>query len=124
MFWYIILGVAVIMLIVSIVLTCVFRYSYNNDWWVGILITSFIILPIVLVMITVPLQYNKEIETFKREKAYIEDVVPTLPSTDNYAITTKRIEENKWLYEIQYRYEHYHFWNFVPAEVMELEEIK
>ena len=77
--------------------------------------------------IALPVSYSKgkkEIAVFEQQKYYIEEVVPTLPSTDNYAITQKRVELNQWLYEIQYRYEHYSFFCFIPKEVMELEEIK
>lgn len=89
---------------------------YGIGGIVGIL--SSIILPVDYA------EYKKAISTFEQQKYYIEEVVPTLPSTDNYAITQKRVELNQWLYEVQYSYEHYRFFYFIPKEVMELEEIK
>lgn len=81
----------------------------------------------ILSIIILPVNYaehKKAISTFEQQKYYIEEIVPTLPSTDNYAITQKRVELNQWLYETQYSYEHYRFFFFIPKEVMELEEIK
>jgi len=121
MFWYIVLGVSIIMLIISIVFQCVF---YDGWWRIGIACTTIVILFLLPIGIIYPLNYRAEIDSFRREKQYIEQVVPTLPDSDNVAITHKRIELNEWLYKTQYNYRNYHFFNFIPEEIMDLEEIK
>lgn len=78
----------------------------------------------IIILHVIYAEHKKEISTFEQQKYYIEEIVPTLPSTDNYAITQKMVELNQWLYETQYSYEHYRFFYFIPKEVMELEEIK
>ena len=121
MFWYIVLGVATVMLIISII--AIFR-TEEELWCIAILLCSIVIVLIALSAPLMIIRYKKEMTTFIETKRYIEEVAPTLSQTDNYAISNSRIEMNKWLYEIQFRYKNYHFWNFIPAEVMELEEIK
>ena len=92
--------------------------------YIGYALGALLITVTTMIAITVSLSYKQEINTFKKQKEYIEQVAPTLPTTDNYAITNKRIELNQWLYEVQYRYEHHRFITLAPQEVMELEPIK
>lgn len=121
MFWYIILVIAIVILIVSIVKIV---QDIDSFWWIATILCSAVIVFISLATIIAPLKYKKEMATFVETKRYIEEVAPRLSQTDNYAITNSRIEMNKWLYEIQFRYKNYSFFNFVPAEVMQLREIK
>lgn len=130
MFWWILLGIGAIVMIVGIILWIV---AINSDRYIddreGIGITmsaigGVIVVAMLFVCITITLQNKKEMETFIRQKEYIETVAPTLPDTDNFALTQKRIELNEWLYDAQYSKENYPFFSLYPDEVLELEEIK
>ena len=126
MFWYIVLGVSIVLFIVSVIITIVKRRDEDICFLWSLISAIALILAFTIgtLSVALPMKYKREITTFIETKRYIEEVGPTLSQTDNYAITNSRIEMNKWLYEIQFRYKNYHFWNFIPAEVMELEEIK
>ncbi|MBP3708314.1 MAG: hypothetical protein J6J36_06880 [Clostridia bacterium] len=90
----------------------------------GGMILSIIGIITTIALACTPIGYNHEIAVFKEQKHYIEEIVPTLPDTDNYAITLKRIELNTWLYEAQYTAKYYSLWILVPSEVLELTPIK
>lgn len=130
MFWWILLGVSIVLTILGIVFWAVganSRYYYGGLETTGIFFTiifGFIVLIMALVIPLVSHSYKQEIATFEQQKHYIENVVPTLPTTDNYAITLKRIELNEWLYGAKYSKTHYSFFSLYPDEVLELEEIK
>lgn len=129
MFWWILIGVSVFFTILGIILAIIYQHCCVDEW-IGTMAGFFVgLFGIVLILsgIIVPIQKvccDKEIEVFKQQKYYIEEVVPTLPETDNYAITAKRIELNEWLYNAQYAVEHYGFFTLYSDEVLELEEIK
>lgn len=130
MFWWILLGIGAIVMIVGIILWIVGANShkyYDNKEEAGMALT-FLGGTIAIIMFTVcivcTLGYKRDVENFKRQKDYFEMVVPTLPNTDNFALTQKRIELNEWLYDAQYSKENYPFFSLYPDEVLELEEIK
>lgn len=130
MFWWILLGIGAIVMIVGIILWIVGANShkyYDNKEEAGMALTflggAFVVLMLIY-CITFTLHNKKGMETFIRQKEYIETVAPTLPNTDNFALTQKRIELNEWLYEAQYSKENYPFFSLYPDEVLELEEIK
>lgn len=130
MFWWILLGIGAIVMIVGIILWIVGansnRFCDNKEYagialtFVGVLFTTIM----ACICLICPVGYKREIETFKKQKEYIETVAPTLPSTDNFALTQKRIELNQWLYDAQYSKENHPLFSLYPDEVLELEEIK
>ena len=122
MFWYITLGILVIVVIVFIIVGI---KAWDGELWlVGAIMCGILLLANIFGIVCAKIEYKKEIEVFKQTKIYIEEITPTLEQTDNYSITNSRIEMNKWLYEVQFRYKNYRFWTLVPEEVMELEQIK
>ena len=128
---YIILGILGIGAIIGILLWIFgkrdFLYDYGKCKFTGCIMTTFCITLIIITSIIIPYRikdYEQEIYTFEKQKEYIEQVVPTLPETDNYAITHKRIELNEWLYDIQFKNKNYKFWNLIPEEVLDLTPIK
>ena len=129
MFWYICLGVAGLLLIAGIILWIVgnkYLWSSNMDV-VGVcmtLIGVFSLLIFTAVCTIIPIACKEEIATFIRQKDYFENVVPTLPDVDNYALTQKRIELNEWLYKVQYQKTHYSIFSFYEDKVLELTEIR
>ena len=123
----------VVFLIIATGFTLIVKLKMKEDLFdnplgiIAVLLYMFFGFGALFASIALPVSYaqeKEEIAVFEQQKYYIEEVVPTLPDTDNYAITQKRVELNQWLYEIQYRYEHYRFFFFIPKDVMELEEIK
>ena len=81
----------------------------------------------VMSIIILPLKYvavQKEVNSFEKQKQFIEEVAPTLPAYDNIAITQTKIELNEWLYDIQYKYEKFGFIVFYPSEIKDLQPIK
>lgn len=129
MFWWIFIGVSAVLMIVGIIFCFCSWKLWDTDWifTVSIILTSIFGIAFILSAITVPLvkiDYDKQLEVFKQQKYYIEQIVPTLPETDNYAITTKRIELNDWLYNAQYEIEHFGFFTLYSDEILDLEPIK
>lgn len=131
MILYILMGIFGIVAIVGMFLWIFGKIEditgYTTTKTVGCTLTiGFIFVTFIVSMVTISTtkKYKEEINTFKKQKEYIEQVAPTLPTTDNYALTIKRIEQNQWLYEIQYKYENYRFWYLIPEEVLDLTPIK
>lgn len=123
----------VVLLVIATVFTLIVKLKMKEELFdnllglIAVILYMFCGAGALCASIALPVSYSqgKEgIAVFEQQKYYIEEVVPTLPDTDNYAITQKRVELNQWLYEIQYMYEHYRFFVFIPKDVMELEEIK
>lgn len=124
MFWWILLGIGVVLTIMFIVFAII-DLDFNREVF-GILALLIGLVPLIigLCLIVIPIENKKAIEEFKRQKYYIEVTAKELPTTDNYALTMKRIELNEWLYNAQYSYENYKFFTLYTSEVMELEEIR
>ena len=126
MFWWILLGVSILLTILGIIFWAV-GANLSGLETTGIFFTAIFGVIVLIMSLIIPLvshSYKQDIQTFKMQKNYIENVVPTLPTTDNYAITLKRIELNEWLYGAKYSKTHYSFFSLCPDEVLELEEIK
>lgn len=125
MFWWILLGLLIILFIVLVILSIVKRKSNNIDTFISVSVFLFIIISCMGgIVISKYFECKKEINNFKKQKYYIEQVVPTLPNTDNYAMTQIRIELNTWLYNVQYKKDKFGIFTMYPKEVLELEEIK
>ena len=128
MFWLILLILNVPVLIYGIYRLKKYGIiGKTDDDYSGIGLTFISGLIIFLILCILPFQYfsyKKEINNFKMQKHYIEEVVPTLETTDNYALTQKRIELNGWLYDAQYKKQKFGIFTVCPEEVLELEEIK
>ena len=127
MFWWILLGVSAVLTILGVILWCTDTHCYETRGAFGAILAfiSGVVLVVILAFnITVRVENNKLIATFEQQKYYIENVVPTLPESDNYAITMKKIELNEWLYTAQYYKTHYSFFSLYPDRVLELKEIK
>lgn len=129
MFWWIFIGICAFLFIAGIVITvCVWHYD-RYEWIANISITVAALFGFGFLLTTIiaPIQkvcLDQQVEVFKQQKYYIEEVVPTLPDTDNFALTQKRIELNEWLYKAKYEVEHFRFFTLYSDEVLELEEIK
>jgi hypothetical protein len=77
----------------------------------------------ILLMICVPIDNQKQLNTFIVQKEYIENYEPT-SEYDTAAIINKKIELNQWLYDVQYTKEHYPICSFYGDEILDLEPIK
>ena len=134
MFWWILLGVSVALLILGIIFWCVGKKNlgwYKSDYGklatTGVWFTVVFGISVFMLGLALPIAhfYNLEaIATFEKQKEYFEQVVPTLEDGENYALTQKKIELNEWLYQAQYNKKHYSFFSLYPDSVLELEEIK
>ena len=124
MFWWILLGVGVALTIMFIVFAIIDLGCNGGFFWVLVLLIGLVTLIMGLCLIVISIENKKAVEEFKRQKYYIEVTAKELPTTDNYALTMKRIELNEWLYNAQYSYENYKFFTLYTSEVMELEEIR
>ena len=131
MFFIILTSVGLIIGVVCTVLYMVAPYNwdirenlvYIFSWigWIICVIFAFSSLVFLPCEFTISKEF---IYTFKQQKYYIEEIVPTLPVTDNYALTQKRIELNQELYRFQYYSENRSFFFFYPEELKNLEPIK
>lgn len=127
MFWWILLGVSGVVLIVGIILVIIGNVKCIDCDTAGAVMAgiSFIVLFFSGVIIfAICFIDNKEIATFISQKEYFETVVPTLPDSDNYALTQKKIELNEWLYEAQYEKKYYPFFSLYSDKILELTEIQ
>ena len=104
-------------------------YKKRNSWDVPILsmfavfIGTAAIFVTILLMICVPIDNQKQLNTFIVQKEYIENYEPT-SEYDTAAIINKKIELNQWLYDVQYTKEHYPICSFYGDEILDLEPIK
>ena len=127
MFWWILLGLSGVVLIVGIILVIISNVKcIDCDTAGGVMaVISFIVLFFSgLIISVICFTNNKEIATFISQKEYFETVVPTLPDSDNYALTQKKIELNEWLYKAQYEKKYYPFFSLYSDKILELTEIR
>lgn len=73
-------------------------------------------------LIVLPVEYNKELSNFLKQKEYIENYEPS-SEYDSAAITSKKIELNEWLYSEQYTRVHYPICSFFGDEILDIEPI-
>lgn len=128
MFWWILLGLFGVMLIAGIILLIVDAKSLTVDYGpagFGLTLSGAAFLIVfAMVIVAMTASHNTAISTFIRQKEYFETVVPTLPDSDNYALTQKKIELNEWLYEAQYEKKYYSFFSLYSDKILELTEIR
>lgn len=104
-------------------------YKKRNSWDVPILsmfavvIGTAAIVVTILLMILIPIDNQRQLNTFLAQKEYIENYEPT-SEYDTAAIINKKIELNQWLYDVQYTKEHYPICSFYGDEILDLEPIK
>lgn len=126
MFWFILLGVSLVLTILGIVFV-VIDNCFDYIWgYLGIVFIIVFGATLMTCSIAVPINYvecQQQVANFERQKAYFETVVPTLSSTDNINLTQNRLVLNEWLYKAQYEKTHWSFFSFYSDKVLELEEI-
>lgn len=104
-------------------------YKKRNSWDVpilsmfAVLIGTAAIVVTILLMILIPIDNQRQLNTFLAQKEYIENYEPT-SEYDTAAIINKKIELNQWLYDVQYTKEHYPICSFYGDEILDLEPIK
>lgn len=117
----------IFLFLVSVVVTIAsFRYAMKtyNDWLEFVFFLGMIVSVGSLVVFTVgELQTPQEINTFTKQKAYIETHETTNPVEDA-ALTTKKIELNEWLYDAQLSKSRFGGWSFYPDSIFDLEPIQ
>lgn len=120
MFWWILAGICVFVGVLGVVLVLC---NFDIGWILG----AFVGLPGLLILCCIiPIHFEnaKEVETFKQQKTYFEQVVPTFADGENYALTQKKIELNEWLYKTQHSKKTLGIFSLYSEEVLELEVIK
>ncbi|MEG1608340.1 MAG: hypothetical protein RR348_00585 [Clostridia bacterium] len=124
--WYVVIGLGV-MFIFGVVLMIVDRGWVGWKLFLGLVLSifSFVCLTCISVgVIELTAKSNSELSAFVQQKQYIEEVVPTLAVTDNYAITMKKIELNQWLFENKNIRKIYGNWCCVSKDIEEITPIK
>ena len=125
MFWYVLMIVCLVLTAGGVIWHIVAEVSskYIDDGIpVGIATISGIILFLLIIIIPiVKISDNQFIATFKQQKTYIESQDN---STQNIALTTKKIEYNQKLYDAQYEYNKFKIFTLYDKEIMELNEIR
>lgn len=124
----IILIVGVIALAVGIFAKCKLQKSWYYTIWdyvIPICVMCGIILVLIstVLLIVLPIEYNKELAIFISQKEYIENYEPT-SEYDSAAITSKKVELNEWLYSAQHTKKHYPICSFYSDEILKIEPIK
>lgn len=121
MFWWIFMGVSLVLSIIFIFIVLK-NDSFINTIILGVNITAFICMLIILPVCQ--WQFNQKMDVFIRQKQYIEEVVPTLPERERYGFAQKKVELNEWLYNAQYSKKHFTIFSMYSDKVLELTEIK
>lgn len=122
MFWYIGALVSFILLIVGIIIlnnSCDFEFF-------GFILTMISAIFLIISVIVIPLCTiidKQDVNTFKKQKEYIESHV-SKNDIEDAALTTKKIELNEWLYNAQYSKLKYSIFSFMPDEILGYEPIK
>lgn len=119
----------IIVLVAGIVLGITFAilsaHSYFHDSGFAIAATvAFVIAGISAIIIPVAwIGDRQNIQVFEQQKQYIESH-QSKSTIEDAAITSKKIELNNDLFNIQYEISHYGGWNFYPPETKDLQPIK
>lgn len=87
---------------------------------IGLSCAAWIVLA--LIIVTSLISYPQKINEFNLQKEYIEKANNT--NGEDYALTTKKIELNKWLYNEQFWLNERAFWTLAPKEILELTPIE
>lgn len=127
MFWYILIGVSALLVILGLVFIGIGNDEEGVLYWAGNVLASLFGLILIITSIVVPVVKvydDREVSVFISQKEYFETVVPTLPDSDNYALTQKKIELNEWLYEAKYEKKHFAFFSLYSDKILELTEIR
>ena len=121
MLWFILLGVSALALIGGLV------WYFLDDCSTGavVSIAAGVVFGLIfgLVVILHPIRELQNINTFERQKAYLETHIAASPVEDA-ALTTKKIELNGWLYETQYLAQQRPYMLFYPERTLELAPIE
>ena len=128
MFWFIGLIVLAILIIVGILLLKLDKYRRYDSRYdsIGITLISVCVPLMFIFLIIAPMLYfsaKQEVNTFKKQKNYLEIHIPKT-DVEDAALTTKKMNLNEWLYNAQYSKKHYAIFTFYPDEVEQFTEIK
>lgn len=121
MFWYILGIICLVALIIGIIIA---NKSYDYDW-IGIALSTiggFILIVLICVVPIVSYTDKQNVNTFCKQKEYIESHIVEEP-IENAALTNTKIGLNNWLINAQYAKENYPLLTFLPDEIMELTPI-
>jgi hypothetical protein len=121
MCWWIILGVCVVVGIIGVVIDHNHEYSSVGFATSAIAFT----LAVLIGLFSVPLSIvsARDVNQFKEQKQYIENHTVKDP-IENAALTTEKIKQNKWLYNVQWSVENCYGWTFYPDNVKDLKPIQ
>lgn len=64
----------------------------------------------------------RKVNSFEQQKSYIESHIPE-DSVENAALTSLKVELNKWLYDAQYSKNRFGNWSFYSDEIFDLQPI-
>lgn len=118
--WIILLLVSVVVMIASI---C-FEQKTSRDWPVGVFLIGITVSIVCVCVFAIgKLQTPQEINAFTNQKDYIEAHETTNPVEDA-ALTAKKIDLNKWLYDAQCSKSRFGGWSFYPDSIFDLEPIE
>jgi predicted PurR-regulated permease PerM len=70
-----------------------------------------------------PIATDQDISVFKQQKQYIENHQVADP-VENAAITTKKIEQNQWLFTAKWAEDKWGIFSFYPNNIQDLEPIQ
>jgi hypothetical protein len=118
--WWIIDGLAVVMVVIGIILCERNCWSIAGALFIGFGIVG--MLAITAICIANPILNETQITVFQNQSEYLESYTPE-DAIENAALTNKKIELNAWLYNAQYMKQKFGGWSLYPDEVLDLEPI-
>lgn len=118
------LWILVICLLLGLTIFGSIRLSdYGNDIWIIITaISTFGAIIMICALCSFTISAPNEIAIFEQQKEYIETHEPG-NDIEDAALTNKKIELNKWLYEKQNYKNRFGYLYLYPETIMELEQI-
>ena len=124
MYWWIIIGICIVVGIIGMIMH--YKCKYATVSLVGFYIAMITFTIAVLIgLFSVPLSIvsARDVNQFKEQKQYIENHTVKDP-IENAALTTEKIKQNKWLYNVQWSVENCYGWTFYPDDVKDLKPIQ
>jgi hypothetical protein len=123
--WYIMVGALICGAVLLLWLAANYILNSAFDMFCAVFVMVTILIGLVAGVLTVfeRVAVPLEINSFEQQKAYIEERVEVEP-LERVALEHKRIELNAWLYQSQYKAEHWRGWTIYPERVLDLKPIQ
>lgn len=117
----------IIVIVFGIIVICVSRWFWSDKYFALCMSAEIIAIVAVVtagvVILIGVLETPQAINNFNRQKAYIE-MHEAKNAVEDAALTSKKIDLNRWLYAAKWSKSRFGGWSFYPESIFDLEPIK